>query len=190
MRKALPPLLVASLLLAGCSSKGGDGGAAAEPVRDPDWAQRAIFLGADPEATDFVPDHDHLDPTLHAGLSTPNFELLGHDPLLSDYYRSSAGASWCGDVAREGDRRLAVVHSFSTDVAMSVIDVTDPALPTMVGELVLPYDFTYDVAIFEDGRYAVIAGNPDLASDPPPTLLAGGRLPWAGTWRDACGTER
>lgn len=191
MRSFLAASVVCAAILAGCSSsdRGSDTDPPA-PVRDPDWATGAIFLGADPEATDFVPDHDHNDRTLHLGRSTPNFELLGHDPLLSSYYRASAGTAWCGDVAKEGGRRLAVVHSFSTDVALTVIDVTDPTLPTMVGELVLPYDFTYDVAIFEDGRYAVIAGNPDLASDPPPTLLPNGNLPWAGTWRDACGNER
>jgi hypothetical protein len=192
MRPLLAALCVSALLLAGCSSSRDRGGGGLEPVASPAWAVDAIFLGADPEDTDFVPDHDHGNRSLHAGFSTPNFELLGHDPLLSDYYRASAGTAWCGDVAAPGGRRLAVVHSFSTDVALTVLDVTDPSLPSMVGELVLPYDFTYDVAIFADGRYAVIAGNPDLATDPPPTLAGApaGRLPWAGTWRDACGGER
>jgi hypothetical protein len=188
MRRLLVPLLLSTMVLAGCSSSDREDDGALTPVQSPSWATDAIFLGADPESTDFIPDHDHNDRALHAGYSTPNFELLGHDPLLSSYYRTSAGTAWCGDVAKEGDRRLAVVHSFSTDVALSVIDVTDATKPTMVGELVLPYDFTYDVAIFEDGRYAVIAGNPDLATDPPPTRLANGNLPWSGRWRDACGT--
>jgi hypothetical protein len=191
MRTFLATFLVAATVLSGCASSDRDGGPGdLTPVQDPDWATRAIFLGEDPEATDFVPDHDHNDPLIHQGLSTPNFELLGHDPLLSSYYRASAGTAWCGDVAKEGDRRLAVVHSFSTDVALTVIDVTDPTTPSMVGELVLPYDFTYDVAIFEDGKYATLAGNPDLATDPPEGLLPNGNLPWAGTWRDACGDER
>jgi hypothetical protein len=190
MRAFLSIPLVAAALLSGCASSGPDDGQPVQPVQSPAWATDAIFLGADPEATDFVPDHDHSDPLLHKGLSTPNFELLGHDPLLSSYYRASAGTAWCGDVAKEGARRLAVVHSFSTDVALTVIDVTDPTQPSMVGELVLPYDFTYDVAIFEDGKYAVIAGNPDLATDPPEGWLASGNLPWAGVWRDACANER
>jgi hypothetical protein len=190
MRILPAALLVAAMLLAGCASSDGDRDADLTPVPSPSWATDALFLGADPEATDFVPDHDHNDRLIHQGFSTPNFELLGHDPLLSSYYRASAGTAWCGDVAKAGERRLAVVHSFSTDVALSVIDVTDPTLPTMVGELVLPYDFTYDVAIFEDGKYATLAGNPDLATDPPEGLLPNGNLPWAGTWRDACGNER
>src|SRR5688572_11308760 len=189
MRAFLAVVLVALTLVAGCSSSE-EPEPVPDPVRSPQWATDAIFLGADPESTDFVPDHDHNDRAIHQGYSTPNFELLGHDPLLSSYYRASAGTAWCGDVAKASERRLAVVHSFSTDVALTVIDVTDPKLPTMVGELVLPYDFTYDVAIFEDGKYAVIAGNPDLASDPPPTRLANGDLPWSGAWRDACGSIR
>lgn len=193
MRKLLAPALLVSLLVAGCASDGGNdaGAVVPDPAASPAWAENAIFLGADPEDTDYVPDHDHADAALHKGRSTPNFELIGHDPLLSSYYRASAGTAFCGDVAKEGSRRLAVVHSFQTDVALSVIDVTDPELPTMLGELVLPYDFTYDVAIFEDSRYAVIAGNPDLAADPPPTLLPNGRLPFQAIWRDACtGEER
>lgn len=194
MRTLVACLLAAAFLLAGCASKGGDDDSTIPAaVASPDWAERAIFLGQDPESTDFVPDHDHNDRLQHLGLSTPNFELLGHDPLLSDYFRTSAGTAWCGDVAAPGgDRRLAVVHSFSTDVALSVIDVTDPSEPLMVGELVLPFDFTYDVAIFADSRYAVIAGNPDLATDAPPTLLgqAADRAPFQFTFRDACGNVK
>lgn len=193
MRAILAVLFLSAALLAGCSSTKDSTPGQVDAVANPKWAVDAIFLGADPEATDYVPDHDHSNRSIHRGFSTPNFELLGHDPLLSSYYHASAGTAWCGDVARSGARRLAVVHSFSTDVALSVIDVTNVDHPAMVGELVLPYDFTYDVAIFEDGRYAVIAGNPDLASDPPPTFapdLPNGNLPWQGTWRDACGNER
>lgn len=192
MRTLVAPLLVGAFLLAGCASDGNGGDPAVpDPVASPSWAVDAIFLGADPADTDFVPDHDHADRALHQGFSTPNFELLGHDPLPSPYFRGqSAGTAWCGDVASpDAERRLAVVHSFSTDVALTVIDVTDPSQPTMLGELVLPFDFTYDVAIFEDSRYAVIAGNPDLATDAPPTAFGSG-LESPFLFRDACGNER
>lgn len=193
--RAWTPVAALFLLAAGClyDSTNDDDGAApfAEPVRDPDWANRAIFLGADPLDSDFVPDHDHADRTIHQGLSTPNFELLGHDPLASGYFGGNgAGASLCGDVSEAGERQLAVVHSFSTDVALTVIDVTDHRAPTMLGELVLPFAFTYDVAIFADGKYAVIAGNPDLALDGGPGFAAvpdARGVPFSATWRDACG---
>lgn len=203
--RTLAPAAVALLLLAGCLSGGPDApDLPLEPEQDPAWAVDALFLGANPEDTAHVPDHDHADREIHQGFSTPNFELLGHDPLPSDYFSgSSAGTAWCGDVAAPGERRLAVVHSFSTDVALTVLDVTDPRQPQRVGELVLPYDFTYDVAIFADSRYAVIAGNPDLATEgggfearrqangePLVAPKPDGMLPFRATWRDACGNER
>jgi hypothetical protein len=191
MRALLLASLLASGLLAGCLTAP-PSPVSTEPVRNPDWALRAIFAGADPLDTDHaLPEaHDHANRTQHQGLSTPNFEILGHDALLSPYFGASAGTAYCGDVAdaKPGQRQLAVVHSFATDVALTVLDVTDRAKPKMLGELVLPYEFTYDAAIFADGKYAVIAGNPDLASDKPAT--AGAMAPFHATWRDACGAER
>jgi hypothetical protein len=198
LRSLLPVL---ALVLAGCASTSGPDDSIPAPIVDPDWAVAAIFgKGVDPDDTDRIPDHDHEDRELHMGLSTPNFEVLGHDPLPSDYFNGAAGTTYCGDASSEGERKLAVVHSFATDVALIVIDVTDHAKPTRLGELVLPYDFTYDVAIFADGKYAVLAGNPDLKVDgegPPAddfaalfTPPAEGRVPFHPVWRDACGNER
>jgi hypothetical protein len=189
MRSALG--LSALLLLgalAGCVSDPGTGPAPVTPTSEPDWAVRALFAGADPDETDrfMPPGHDHMNRSMHKGLSTPNFRILGHEPLLSPYYGQSAGSNHCGDVsAPGGERQLAVLQSHASDVAISIVDVTDRANPRMLGELVLPYVFTYDAAIFADGRYAVIAGNPDLATDKPPT--AGDRVPFSATWRTACG---
>ncbi|MEA3143390.1 MAG: hypothetical protein QOG31_714 [Thermoplasmata archaeon] len=191
-------LLLAGLLafgaLAGCMAKP-DPAPAIVPVRDPAWALQAIFGAADPLETDHVlpKEHDHGNRTQHLGFGTPNFEVVGHDALLSPYFGTTAGTGYCGDAAERapGKRQIAVVHSFQTDVALTVLDVTDRAKPTMLGELVLPYEFTYDAAIFADGKYAVIAGNPDLASDKPPVAAdADGMVPFPMRWRDACGGER
>jgi hypothetical protein len=193
MRAILAVILLSAALLAGCSSPPSTPSPSlANPVPDPDWAVRALYGDADPEDTDHVPDHDHADRLFHANRSTPNFELLGHDPLLSEYFRASAGGSYCGDVGSGGPRRLAVVHGFQTDVALTVIDVTDAGKPTMLGELVLPFSFTYDVAIFKDSKYALLAGNPDLRLDRPPTMLGASAYGPDGVafqpmWRDRCG---
>lgn len=198
LRLLLPVL---ALVLAGCASSTPHPAAIPDPVVDPDWAVAAIFgKGVDPNETDRIPDHDHADRALHTGLSTPNFEVLGHDPLASEYFNGPAGTTYCGDASSEGERRLAVVHSFATDVSLTVIDVTDHMHPTRLGELSLPFEFTYDVAIFADGRYAVLAGNPDLRVDgegPPAADLAAlqalpadAPLPFHPMWRDACGNER
>ncbi|MEA3202551.1 MAG: hypothetical protein QOI63_217 [Thermoplasmata archaeon] len=189
MRVFLLAGLLAVGLLAGCLSKPADV-VPNVPVRDPAWAVQAIFGHALPADTagELPKGHDHANRTQHQGFGTPNFQVLGHDPLLSPYFGTTAGTGYCGDVSnlRPGQRQIAVVHSFQTDVALTVLDVTDHAKPRMLGELVLPYEFTYDAAIFADGRYAVIAGNPDLATDKPPVE---GRVPFHATWRDACGAE-
>lgn len=201
MRRALLTLLVL-LPLSGCLSGDGDD-AQPEPVEDPDWAVRAIFLDQDAKASDYIVDHDHGDAAIHRGLSTPNFQLIGHDPLLSEYYGGSpSGTYYCGDVTDGAqERRLAVIHSWLTDVALYVLDVTDPADPFVVGELVMQYAFTYDVAVAPDGRYAGIVVSPDLSELPDLPVLgtaevgdfartaesAGVLLP--ATWRNMCGEE-
>jgi len=192
MRGLLAALLVASALLAGCASTTQHAAPAdLTPVRDPSWAVKAIYGDADPAATDYVPDHDHGNRTAHEGRSTPNFQQLGHDPLLSEYFHASPGTTYCGDVGTAGPRKLAVVHTLSTDVALTVVDVTDDTHPQKVGELVLPFEFTYDVAIFADSRYAVLAGNPDLKVDRPPTAAEQAQgVPFHPMWRDACDDER
>lgn len=196
-RAAMPialALLTVLAVFAGCTGNGSPDTTVPAPVTEPSWAVKAIFAGADPDETGRVADHDHSNRSLHQGLSTPNFKVLGHDPLLSPYYGASPGTSYCGDVSAKGagTRQLAVVHSLSSDVAISVLDVTDRAAPKEIGELVLPYAFTYDAAIFADGKYAVIAANPDLSSDSSPTGGApspgGASTPITMQWRTACGT--
>ncbi len=173
-------------LLAGCTTPPEPDSRVAVATREPDWAVRAIFGDADPDATGRIPDHDHRNRTLHQGLSTPNFELVGHVELNSTYYGRPGGAAFCGDAAAPGERQLAVVDSHTTDVGLTVIDVTDRAAPVLLGELILPYVQTYDSAIFADGKYAVIASNPDLASDTMPTEAG---VAFTPMWRTACGTQ-
>ncbi|HEX2066182.1 MAG TPA: hypothetical protein VHI93_05150 [Candidatus Thermoplasmatota archaeon] len=191
MRALLLAGLLAAGLLAGCIAEP-DPVTPPAPARDPSWAVQALFGHADPHDSGFATPsgHDHTNRSQHLGLGTPNFEVLGQDPLRSPYFGASAGTSYCGDVAERqpGKRQLAVVQSLQTDVALTVLDVTDRARPAMLGELVLPYVFTYDSAIFADGRYAVIAGNPDLASDKPAAgAEAAGSVPFQATWRTPCG---
>jgi len=189
MRSAVLALLLV-LLFAGCSSKeGGDGGTPTPPpptgpVRDPAWAVAALPL-----------DHDHADRSLHVGLSTPNLRLVGHDPLVTDYHGAPSGGYYCGEVSREGERRYAVVNSFTSDTAIVVVDVTDPAAPEMVGELILQNAHVYDSAITDDGRYAILATSPlDVLYDDPNSPPGGaggpgrtGLVTIGATWRDACG---
>lgn len=169
------------LLLAGCSTSRDPTPTPTGPEVEPLWAQHAIFAGQAAGETAGIADHDHGNRTTHKGLSTPNFEVLGHDPMTSGYYGTAAGTSFCGDGPTKGSRRLAVSTSLNTDVALSVLDVTDPMGPSLVGELVLPYAFTYDAAISEDGRYAALAVNPDLKADMPAAPMP---LP---RWKTACG---
>ncbi len=195
MRVLLAAFLLVSGFLAGCASTSSPTPTSGAPLvtqANPDWAVKAIFAGADPLDTDHAPEHDHANRSLHKGLSTPNFEVQGHNGITSGYFEQPAGTYYCGDVSA-GPRQIAVVHSFQTDVAIEVLDVTNRSNVQALGELVLPYVFTYDAAIFSDASYAVIAGNPDLASDKPPIAAMRaeaertGRVPFQPQWRDACG---
>lgn len=178
------PLLLAvlALLAAGCAAPDAD--VATQGVaRDASWAERTVPYGD---------AHDHHDPAQHANLSTPNFELLGWDPLVTDHQGRTAGGYFCGDVATTGEgRRVAVVASYSTDVAFVVVDVTDPAAPRKLGEYVLERAQTYDVALTPDGRHVVVGTNVgDTGPDGGPGL--GAQAPVAlvqPKFRDACTGE-
>lgn len=161
-------VMVGLLLLttfAGCLADDGPdaenpGGNNGDPVVSADWATNAIFAGSNPEDSDFQTVHDLSDRSLHRGLSTPNFIEQGWDPLTTDFHQASAGGYYCGEVSTEGDRKYAVVNSFTSGVALVVIDVTDPTTPEKVGELVLPRTQIYDSAITRDGQFAILATSP------------------------------
>ncbi|MBI2077379.1 MAG: hypothetical protein HYT80_03270 [Euryarchaeota archaeon] len=168
-------LLVATLVVAGCAG-GERGGETPRPTQTPDvpldWAAKALPFGS---------GHGHADPLQHQDLSTPNFEVLGWDPLETGYHGANSGGYYCGDVGAKAGQRIAVTHSFSSDVALIVIDVTDPAKPTKLGELAIPRIHVYDVAMFPDASFAVLATNPARAT---PTAEAGASVPIR---TDACG---
>ncbi|MFA5862460.1 MAG: hypothetical protein WDA16_12270 [Candidatus Thermoplasmatota archaeon] len=130
--------------------------------------------------------HDHTDLTQHLGASTPNFQKLGHDPLLSQHYGGKpTGVYGCGDsTTRPDGRRLTIAASFLDDMAFALVDVTDPAHPTKVGEFYSQGVGSWDAAITRDGRYALLALN-GLARIPSTGLAA----PAIVGYRDACGHD-
>lgn len=151
--KTLMALLVVAAL-SGCVSQdnGSDDDTETVPTVGVDWAVEAL------SAPD---DHDHNEPSHHQNRTTPNFEVVGHDSLITDHHGETSGGYWCGDVSAEtaDGRRIAIVHSYDTDVAFVVIDVTEPMNVQKIGELVMPNTFTYDVAISPDARYVSIAAS-------------------------------
>lgn len=161
----------------------GDAGASPDLAFHADWFERALPNGE---------DHNHRDLSQHLGLSTPNFVELGWNPLVTNYHGKAAGGYFCGDVSpRQGDRQLAVVHSWVSDVAFVLLDVSDPQDPKMLSEFTLANSHVYDLAITEDQHYVLLgttqdgqgydAGASPLAAVPQPRLFV----------RDACsGNER
>ncbi|HLE48308.1 MAG TPA: hypothetical protein VI818_08435, partial [Candidatus Thermoplasmatota archaeon] len=147
-----------------------------------DWADLALVGGA---------DHSHRDPKQHENRSTPNFETLGYNPLITDYYGRTAGDHACGDTKEKDGRRLSVTHSFGTDVAFVIADVTNPAEPKKIGELVMFNTQVYDLAISPDLRWVVLATSPMDAGPSPPEGEQKTYAPDAILFRDACtGEER
>lgn len=191
-------LLLMAGALAGCISD--DDGTDTPPttmwtaddqVTEPDWAVRSIFIDEEPTPSDRWADHDHADPAIHKGLSTPNFQVTGHDPLRTERYGGApGGAYFCGHASgdRDDGRRLAAVVSLTTEVAIVVVDITDEDNPRKVGELVMPAYTIYDVDITPDGHYAVLAATnqlgetTDFGPDVPPAKVE-------AYWRDACTGE-
>jgi hypothetical protein len=183
--------LLAAVALAGCVGEEDPGEdpedpAGEAPVPD-DWHDEAIPLGA---------DHDHSAPEDHRDRSTPNFEVVGHDPLQTEYHGFTSGDYFCGERASTDERDLVVTHSFGTDVAFLVVDVTDPAAPELVAEIALPNSHVYDVAVTPDGAYAALGVSevepttPDDVQEPdvPPEPPAEEDDGFVMETRSACGT--
>lgn len=180
MRRLLLLTALASLVAAGCVAPGTQSPTTpTDPQLSISWAEKALPYGK---------KHDHFDPAQHAGLSTPNFEVLGWDPLLLESKGgSSAGGYFCGEAATKADgQRIAVVNSYTTDVAFVVIDVTDPAAPHPLGEYILTGGFAYDVGLTADGLHVIVGNNPKEPEAP--SALLGARLVQP-QFRDACTGE-
>ncbi|MFA5945257.1 MAG: hypothetical protein WC876_12440 [Candidatus Thermoplasmatota archaeon] len=183
----VPFALIGVLFLAGCLTGNdpadSDDSLVAETV-GAGWAARAVTnLGTDDQ-------HDHSDPTQHEGFTTPNFEILGYDPLVTKYHGRPAGGTYCGAVAETEDRTIAVYHSFTTDVAIEIVDLSNVSDPELIGELVLPLTHVYDATVTDDGRFAVLATDPlDTGPDIPPQFDALATYSFRPLFRDACGNE-
>lgn len=191
-------LLLALPALAGCIGSSDEPDLAENALEfEIAWSEKALAFGE---------DHDHNDRAQHRGLSTPNFDVLGYSPLNSTYYDGApAGAYFCGDAKEvEDGRRIAAVESRS-DVGFALADVTDPANPVWIGELVMQTTRIYDLAVAPNGQNIVLATadlredpvpNPELASPnlPNPELTnsekPGSEEPEAQIlWRSACSDE-
>lgn len=179
-------LLAAALLFAGCLSNGGPH-KPADVSFHAEWSQLALPFGD---------DHDHANAAQHSGLTTPNFEVLGHDPLISEYYGQNAGGYICGDARATPDgRRIAAVESRS-NVGFALADVTDPAAPYWLGELVMENTYVYDLAVVPDGQHVVLVtrqstldgvGNiPPFAPDDAHRRAAETDAPPRMTWDTPC----
>lgn len=128
--------------------------------------------------------HNHTDIREHQNLSTPNFHLVGYDPLATDHYGGKPAYGYgCGGVATRADGRvLDVVNAFQDDLTFVLVDVTDRAKPTKVGEFYAKGMGSYDADLTPDGKYVV------LAFDQQTRLPAGGLVaeaPQLG-FRGAC----
>lgn len=151
--RTLAALLVLVLAIAGCVQSPTDAAGSSDAARaaGTQWAAAALTYGE---------GHDHTDPKQHANMTTPNFEQLGWEPLETAYHQKTSGGYLCGEAATTAEgRRLAVVSSFTTDVAFVVVDVTDAAHPAKLGEYVLKGTQTYDVTLTPDGLHVAIAAD-------------------------------
>lgn len=188
----LAVLLVLVAASAGCVAQlplGGVAAADATPTTGPagalpaDWYLRAMPS----ELTD--PEHDHADWAQHAGLSTPNFRVLGYDALSSAALGSTPTGMGCGGTGTTSEgRRIAVVHSISTDVAFLVADVTDPAHPVYLGEYLLPNVVVWDATVTADGKHALVGAYPFIFGDGL-KLPPGASFPVQPQFRDWCTGE-
>ncbi|HET6405551.1 MAG TPA: hypothetical protein VFH78_12975 [Candidatus Thermoplasmatota archaeon] len=187
--------LAAILLVAGCVVPASDvepqsGSSGSVPA---DWWVNAVPSSAT------HPDHDHAKREHHLGLSTPNFEVVGWDPLVTQTFGTTLTGMGCGGtVTREDGMRLAVVHSISTKVSFVVADVTDPAAPKMLGEFYLPNSVVWDADISADGMHVLIGAYPPIFGGRGVTLPGPGLLDapaWAASaggmmqFRNACTGE-
>lgn len=148
-----------SMVLAGCLDEAGEsanararrlgqGTSAGSIGFHPEWFELALPNGD---------EHNHRDLAQHTNLSTANFDVVGWDPLVTQYHGKAAGGYFCGDVSpKKGEQQLAVVHSWVSDVGFILLDISDPAEPRMLSEFLLENSHVYDLAITEDQGYVLL----------------------------------
>jgi hypothetical protein len=159
LRVALIAFAATLALLAGCV------GEVTEDAGDEVEAQRSgledrWWLDQVPSSKD-DPDHDHSSHADHANLTTPNFQEIGWNPLVTDEDGQTPSGMMCGGATtREDGGRIAIVHSISDEVAFTVADVTDPENPKHLGEVYLPNAVTWDADISADGMHVVVSAYP------------------------------
>ena len=164
--------LALALLLAGCLASPPAPISNPGPAFDPLWSEHALASGE---------GHDHTGPRSHLNLTTPNFHVLGHDPLNSTYYGGPPGATFCGDAKQDpSGRRIAAAESRSS-VGFTLVDVTDVAHPKWLGELVMENTRVYDLAVVPDGNHVVLVTQA-LENTPVPLPVL--------SWQGPCGAAR
>ncbi|HLE47843.1 MAG TPA: hypothetical protein VI818_06055, partial [Candidatus Thermoplasmatota archaeon] len=177
--------VVGILLLAGCLDAGTE--TSSERAKRLGKAPSSETLGFDPQWSELAlttgGTHNHADHMSHAAWTTPNFETVGWNPLVTDYYGRTAGSHLCGDAVEKDGRRYSVVHSFSSDIAFIIADVTDAANPKKIGELAMDMTHVYDLALTPDQNLVLLATSP-LGP------VTGLQAPFLGaTFTDACTGE-
>lgn len=194
------PLLLVSLLLvsatiAGCiggdddaETGADDAGADAATVPD-QWWVNAVPSSLTDE------NHDHSNRSHHMGITTPSFEVLGWDPMVTDFHNRTMTSMGCGGAVDRADgRRLAVVNALGTDMSFVVADITDPYAPEFMGEFYMPNAVVWDADISADGRHVVVGAYPGAVFGstvptlpPVPGLAATDGEGLQVYFRDACG---
>lgn len=179
-------LAFTSLVAAGCVTPP----TATTPTPD---AQTQVPSGWAEKALPWGDAHDHRDWSQHVGLSTSNFQQIAYNPMeLASQDGKTPGGYFCGGATTTTDgRRITVISSFDTDVAFVLVDVTDPAVPTIIGEYSVNGVTHYDVDITPDAKYVVIGADPSFPPRLPgltadvPSLVT----PVSISFRDACTGE-
>lgn len=151
LRRIAPCLALLGAALAGCVSAPDDVGAASIASSLPaEWYHGALTHDD---------GHNHSALEEHLNVSTPNFRVLGHDPLLTEAYGGEPAFGYgCGDIgtAPEG-RKISLVNSFMNSMVFALVDVTDAANPVKVGEFYSEGMTAWDAATTPDAQYALIA---------------------------------
>ncbi len=175
--------LAAAPVLAGCLTSNGPSATtastAAAPAMNETWYAKALA---------HEKDHDHKDVFQHMNASTPNFQLLGHDFLLTEAYKGAPAFGYgCGGTATRADgHRYVVVNGFQNDLTFVLVDVTNATEPKKVGEFYAQGLGSYDADITPDGKYVVLAFDGILRQPGGSGIIA---QPALG-FRSACVDER